>query len=121
MRPRDIVVADWLERPRDRPLAWYEAAHRQHVLVDTAEVYLMGRGVVTDAPLEQILDVGHAFDPALVDCWYVFALAGDIRKAWQYMPQPLPWVCFERRRTGDELHFRSIAPLMRRFGVGLTA
>ena len=33
-------------------------------------------------------------------CWYIFAMAGDMAKAWSVLPYHLPWMAFERIRGG---------------------
>ena len=113
--PYERTLYNWLMRPRDKPLAWYEDQHKSRGFVfATPDFYVMGRPVRKYAPLEQILDVTHRFDPATCDCWYVFLLTGDVRKAWSILPYELPWMCWVRDNDPhDDLRFYETARLMR--------
>lgn len=123
MTPHELIVADWQARPRDRSLRWYEEIHLDCGFVfSTPDFFVMGRPVRKYAPLEQILDVTHHFDPATCDTWYVFQMAGDIRKVWSILPQELPWVCWHREGDlepdgTERLRFYETRRVMRLSGV----
>jgi hypothetical protein len=36
------------------------------------------------------------------DCWYIAMLAGDMARAWECEPYPLPWIAFERGRGNEK-------------------
>lgn len=118
MSPYEQTVADWVARPRERSLAYYEEIHKARGFVfSTPAFYVMGRPVMKYAPLEQILDVEHVFDFEQCDTWFVFALCGEVRQAWRVLPWELPWTCFQRVRDGEDLHFVETRRLMRLSGV----
>ena len=119
MTPYAQTVADWQARPRPYSLRHYEDVHkRQGFLFSTPEFYVMGRPVRKYAPMEQILDVEHVFATGTCDCWYVFLMAGDTRKAWSILPYELPWMCWQRDNDPlDELRFYETRRLMRLSGV----
>ena len=119
--PYEMLALDWLKRPRGMTLAWYEDAHKCNgFLFSTPDFYVMGRPVIRCAPLEQILDVTHRFDPELCDTWYVFQMAGDVRRAWSILPWELPFICWQRDNDpSDELRFYETARMMRLSGVTL--
>lgn len=119
MSPYEIVLKDWLERPRDRLLDDYERIHKQRGFVfATPTFYVMGRPVRKFAPLEQILDVEHVFDASTCDTWFIFQLSGDMRAAWQILPWELPWMCWTRDNDPQqELMFFETRRLMRLTGL----
>ena len=42
----------------------------------------------------------HYRDAVRWDCWFLVALAGDMRAAWEHEPFPLPWYAWERTHGG---------------------
>lgn len=118
--PYGRAMHDWALRPRDKTLAWYEAVHKSNgFLFATPEFYVMGRPVRKYAPLENILDVTYEFDPATCDCWFIFQLTGDVRKAWSILPYELPWMAWVRDNDPhDDLRFYETSRLRRLSGVG---
>lgn len=119
MSPYDQTRIDWENKPRERPLRWYEATHKaQGFVFATPTFYLMGRPVRKYAPLEQILDVTHVFDFETCDTWYIFLLTGEVRQAWNILPWELPWMCWQRDNDpAEELRFYETRRLMRLSGV----
>lgn len=119
MTPYEQTVADWLARPRDRSLAWYEEQHKRRGFVFvTPAFYVMGRPVRKYAPIEQIMDVEHMFDFEQCDTWFVFVLTGDARQAWQILPWELPWMAWVRDSDPlAEIQFHETRRLMRLSGV----
>lgn len=121
MSPYAQTAEDWAIRLREKPLRWYEEEHKLKGFVFcTPDFYIMGRPVKRDAPPEQILDVTHQFFPPACDCWYVFLMCGDVRKAWSILPYELPWLCWQRDNDpSDELRFYETRRMMRLSGAGL--
>ncbi len=117
--PYEEVVADWLARPRERPLAWYEEQHKRRGFVfATPAFYVLCRPVRKYAPIEQILDVEHVFDFEQCDTWYVFLMAGDIKQALRMMPWELPWMAWSRDNDPTaELRFYETRRVMRFAGL----
>ncbi len=74
----------------------------------TPDFFVMGRPVVSVAPPIAITDPRVSF--ARSDCWHVFLLAGDIRKAWGIVPYDLPMMSFERK---NELRFYPMTVIRR--------
>jgi hypothetical protein len=78
----------------------FEADLEAHLLVgwviSTPEVFVMGRPVLSSAPVEQILDPWQTFPREAVDCWHIWLAAGNLAAMWQYLPFELPWFSFER-------------------------
>lgn len=78
--------------------------YRRHAFVfDTPEIFVMCRRVSRDATADQIRDPRFAFDPADLDAWFIFLLAGEMGELWKLGQEPLAWIGFERH--GKNLHF----------------
>lgn len=77
--------------------------HLMHGFVHSTPAYfIMGRPVIRTAPAWQIVDPAHTFARADCDTWMVYLAAGDLGRAWDVLPWPLPWLAFERK---NELRF----------------
>lgn len=77
--------------------------HSQHGYVfNEAAFFIMGRPVRHDAPAALIVNPEFLFPAANCDCWHVYLAAGDLSRAWDMLPYPLPWLSFERK---NELRF----------------
>lgn len=76
----------------------------------TPDFFIMGRPVVRAAAPALILNPSHPFARAECDAWMVYLAAGDLGKAWQVLPWPLPWLVFERN---NELRFVSADAIKR--------
>jgi hypothetical protein len=75
-------------------------------VIETPEVYIMGKAVKHDAPIECILHPGVCFAPSVCDAWFLHAMAGDIRAMYSAMPYFLPLVGWARR--DGQVHFHSV-------------
>lgn len=71
----------------------------------TPDYFIMGRPVLKAAPIEQIVNCRHIFTGITCDCWHVYLACGDIARAWEVLPWPLPWISFERK---NELRFHEL-------------
>lgn len=118
MSPFQITFQEWERRPRDKPLWWYEDRHKEQGFVfATPRFYVMGRPVRKYAPLEQIMDVEHVFEPKSCDTWFIFQLTGDMRECWSILPWEMAWMAFTRDNDPEqELKFYETRTLMRLTG-----
>lgn len=63
----------------------------------TPDFFAMGRPVCSTADHADIINPWRTFPEASWDCWFVYLVAGDMRKAWQTFPFPLEKIAFEKR------------------------
>ena len=63
------------------------------------DVFIMGRPVNSKAEQNQILDPLYPFKLHEQDCWHVFLYAGNLTKAFTFLPYWLPYCSFERDDT----------------------
>lgn len=86
-------------------VGWHLANPFGHV-VKHPEFFVMGRAVRKNASDAQILDLTHEFAPIECDAWFLYAFAGDMKKAWAALPFYLPWLCWQRiASAGNDLHW----------------
>lgn len=115
MSPYERVEQLYSASPEAQSFAWYvDYHHRRGFVFSGPEFFIMGRPVVRTADPALICEPTHAFAPAECDCWFIFAMAGDMAKAWGIMPWPLPWFAWERElgRTRD-LRFYQVDDIRR--------
>lgn len=100
MTPIARIRWRYFECPRELPFAEYLEWHYQHGFVfSTPDYFIMGTAQNAadmrqyGVPLIKCL-------PEKQDSWYVFAMAGDMSKAWDCLPYRLPNIAFERTRAG---------------------
>lgn len=88
-------------------------AHLQHGFVfSRPDVFLLLRPVRHDADPLQIIDPWHVFK-GNVDCWHIYALAGNMQRAWEFCPCELPWISYERQINGRNcLHIRAFCTML---------
>lgn len=97
--PLDRIKQTYLDRPEAHPLEWYLHWHLEHGYVFcTPDFFVMGFPVNK----HRLGNDEHPFDCYKPDgdCWYVFAMAGNMAKAWSIMPWPLPFIGWHRDRVG---------------------
>ena len=104
-----------MDHPQECPFKAYLDWHMKHGFVfSTPEFFAMGRPVMRYRPEAEITEPTFLFNPEDCDTWYIFALAGNMQKAWSIMPWPLEWIAFERLRGGiRELTFARTETLKR--------
>lgn len=114
MSPYQQIQAKYAEFPQEQPFAWYVDWHARHGFVfATPEFFIMGRAVNKAffegrGPILEAIPIGFA------DTWYIHAMAGDMQRAWDILPAPLPWLAWERVLDGKrELRFYSAAEVKR--------
>ena len=99
MSPIDAIREEYRLHPREESFDFYLDWHIENGFVfSTPDFFIMGRG----ASREAIRRNSDAWTcrREFQDCWYVFAMAGDISKCWDILPYPLGYVAFERLREG---------------------
>ena len=97
MTPYQTMVQKYIDVPQEAPFGEYVEWHLQNGFVySTPEYFVMGKNCRRLAPPNEIVDCEHVFDASDSDCWYVFAMAGNVSKAFSSMPFPLPYIAFER-------------------------
>jgi hypothetical protein len=75
-------------------------AMKHGFVFSTPDFFVMGRPVVSTAPHEQIACPAFTFDRSKCDMWHLDWFAGDMHKVWAVLPWPLPYISFERMRSG---------------------
>jgi len=97
MSPYDTIVQKYLDKPQEAPFGEYLEWHlRNGFVFNTPEYFIMGKNCRRLAPPHEVADCEHVFDAQDSDCWYIFAMSGNMTKAFNSMPFPLPWIAFER-------------------------
>lgn len=101
MSPYEAMAAKYRAHPQEREFVWYVAWHLEHGFVfSTPEYFVMGRPVNREAEAAEICEPTWQFAREECNCWYVHAMAGDLRRVWEILPWPLGWVAFERIHDG---------------------
>jgi len=115
LTPYERMVALYRERPTEEPFSNYVEWHlRNGFVFSRPDFFIMGRPVIKWAAPELIVDLTHRFPSSHCDCWYIFAMAGNMAKAWTIMPWELPWFAWERDQGGKrDLRFYSVATIKR--------
>ena len=115
MSPYEKIAQKYFDNPQEAPFGDYvEWFLKNGYVFSTPEYFVMGKNCRRLAPVKQICDCEHVFDEKESDCWYVFAMAGDIQQAVQSMPYKLPWIAFERLIDNKrDLRFYETADLKR--------
>jgi hypothetical protein len=78
--------------------------------ISRPDYFVMGRPVIRSADPRLIVDPWHKFHSSDCDTWHVFLFAGNIARAWAFLPWPLPFMSFERR---NRLRFYSMSAIQR--------
>jgi hypothetical protein len=99
MTPYELAQRVYRLEPCARTFQQDRDWHLSHGFVfSTPGFFVMGRPVCTAA--ESVHIVGQVvFPPGLCDAWHVYLMAGDMAKAWDILPWPLPFVTIERRNV----------------------
>ena len=112
MTPYELAQQVYKTEPCARSFEEDVALHMAWgVVISRPDFFIMGRPVCSEAPHTDIVNPHVRFEyPAKVDCWHVYLAAGNIARAWNYLPFPLPLMSFERK---NELRFYSLERLQR--------
>lgn len=101
MSPYERVEALYIASPEARPFAWYVDYHHRHGFVfSRPDYFIMGRPVIKEADPSLICELTHRFPSGQCNCWFIFAMAGNMMRAWDIMPWPMPWFAWEREQGG---------------------
>jgi hypothetical protein len=101
MTPIEIIAARYDAYPQEREFSWYINHHFLHGFVySTPDFFIMGRHVNSTATEAEICDPCCLFAKDNSDCWYIHAMAGDMKKAFSIMPWELPMFAWERILAG---------------------
>ena len=117
MSPYEQIAAQYAAHPQERSFEWYCEWHMRHgFLFSTPHFFIMGRAqnLAIMREIGPVLPL-YGLSPLLVlDTWYVHAMAGDMTRAWDILPWPLPWLAWERVLDGQrELRFYSTEEVRR--------
>jgi hypothetical protein len=99
--PIEKIRREYILRPEDHSFEWYVNWHIERGFVfSTPDFFIMGFAV-DSMRLRQGLQPIDCHNPA-GDCWYLFAMAGSMSKAWSIMPWELPFLAWHRDRDGGK-------------------
>ena len=98
MSPRQQIANLYWRYPQPRTFDTDERLYRisGHV-IETEDVFIMGKGVKLDAPVEMILSPHVSFPRSQHNAWFLFAMAGNLLSMYDAMPYHLPYVGWARR------------------------
>lgn len=74
-----------------------EAHFRRGYVVTTPQAFAMARPVRRDWTPERLRNASEVEPLETADCWFIWALAGDLSVAARWLPCELPWLGFARR------------------------
>lgn len=69
------------------------------------------RPVRSRAEGADIVDPRYRFHSAECDCWHVGIMAGNMAKAWDFLPWPMRWMSYERENRLRIVSLESIRRL----------
>lgn len=97
MTPYERIAQRYQMYPQAQSFEWYVEHHLKNGFVfSRPDFFVMGRPVCRYAPASLITEPTYLFDPDQCDCWYVFAMAGDLTHVWDILPWELEYVAWER-------------------------
>lgn len=97
--------------PAVRPFGLYVEWHLQAgVVLSTPDCFVMGRPVNSKAGDWRITESMQLWPRDKQDCWYIFAMCGDMAKAFSMLPYELPLIAFQRKAQ-KELRFYQLPRL----------
>ena len=115
MTPYETIAQKYYDNPQEAPFGDYvEWFLRNGYVFNTPDYFIMGKNCRKMSPDDHICDCEHVYDINDSDCWYVFAMAGNLPEALKCMPKDLPWIAFERLIDKKrELRFYQTADIKR--------
>lgn len=84
------------------------------VIINTPELFVMGRPVCMEAPDADIINLHVGFLPGVCNAWFVWCCVGSAKQVLAAMPYTLPFIGFAR---ADVRRWYSTEKLQRRFGL----
>ena len=107
MTHRERVKTLYLRFPQPRTFEEDERYYRNvGYVIETREVFVMGKAVKHDAPYEAIINPEVAFARIEQTAWFLHAMAGSLRAMWAVKPYYLPLIGWSRR--GGRIHWHWI-------------
>lgn len=97
MTPFDHILKLYDEHPMMDSEADLEAHFRLGYVVTTPQAFAMARPVRKNWPKERLANPFDVEPLETADCWFIWALAGDLSVAARWLPRELPWLGFARR------------------------
>lgn len=89
------------------------AAHFERgYVVSTPQAFGMARPVRKDWPASRLANPFDVEPLESADCWFLWALAGDLSVAARWLPCELPWLGFARR--GKAARFARASSLIKK-------
>ena len=96
MTPFDHIQRLYASRPDMDFGVDLEAHFAVGYVVTTPQVFAMGRPVRKDWTRERLANPFESEPLETADCWFLWALAGDLSIAVHWLPCELPWLGFAR-------------------------
>ena len=98
MTPRERVKILYEQFPQPRSFEEDIRLHRvTGYVLDHPDIFLMGRPVRREAPMEAIVCPHVSFPRSQADAWFIWAMAGKLTLVWTTAPYELPYVGWIRR------------------------
>lgn len=111
MTPYQLAREVYKQEPCKRTFVQDLELHFNHgYVIATPQVFVMGRQVQSGAKPSLILNPKCEFTDQESDCWHIYLFAGDLLKAFDFLPREHPWVSFERK---NELRFQKLIDIRR--------
>ena len=104
MTPYEQIKLKYRVDPQERTFEHYLDWHFHFGFVfSRPDFFAMGRAIKR-YDLEETTQLGidrfAQWERSEQDAWYIHAMAGSMPEVWQIMPYELPWIAWERTRSG---------------------
>ena len=94
--PIDAIREEYRLHPREESFQVYLDWHIENGFVfSTPQFFIMGRAIKVydeDAKTKHGIDNFAVWEREEENCWFVHSMAGDLSKAWDILPYPLPFL-----------------------------
>lgn len=98
MSPFEQIEAEYRKSPQEQSFFWYvDWHHRYGFVYGNPSFFIMGRPVVRADFNPSFLQVWNRNE---ADAWYIHAMSGDMKRAWDILPYPLGYLGWERIQGG---------------------
>jgi hypothetical protein len=119
--PRERIAELYLRYPQTRTFEEDIRLHRvTGYVLDHPDIFLMGRPVRREAPMEAIICPHVSFSRSQADSWFIWAMSGKLSLVWETAPYELPYVGWIRRnrriRWYDCLYAKRVIELVESSG-----
>ena len=81
-------------------------------VIATPEYFIMGRPVNKNADPIEIVNPCFPFSREEQNCWWIYLMAGNVKKCWDFYPYYLPFVGWQKKEKPicfypmDQIHTR---------------